>query len=406
MKLYKYRAKKGIAEVVEGTLGGETRDEIIDKLNVMGLLPIDIEEEKKRIQPIKARDVKVFFRKIKTRDISVFYRQLAKLVKSGIPILKSLSIIHDQTNHVYLKGVTKQLIESVKDGNSLSTAMAEHPKAFTSFDIAMLQTGENIGKIEESLKRLIQYHQEKENIQSKVRTALAYPVFVCCMGIFTIFIMLTFVIPKFSTFFANMGQKLPTATRILMGVSQWCQFGWFWILLLALGIFLLIQRMKQYPREKRILDKIIFFIPQVKMLIIKSEVATISRALALQIENGVLLINALKTACPVIGNLLLREEFERCLNTIQEGGSFSEGLNQTKYVPSFFKQLIKVGEETGNLDETLKEIADWYEQDVFDYIRIFTNLLEPILILIVGFILGLIIIAVLLPVFSFDTLVT
>ena len=225
------------------------------------------------------------------------------------------------------------------------------------------------------------------------------------MGIVTVFVMLTFVIPKFSIFFKDLGQELPYMTQVLIAVSSWCRKSIGWVIL-AISIFLIILKQKmRVERDKKKIDSFILSIPKIGEFIVKYEVARFARALELLLRNGMHILHGLKVAIPVIGNAAIKSDLEDCYKTLEGGRYLSDGLQQSKFFPPFVYQLVSVGEESGRLDETLKEVADWYEKDTTQTIQVATNLLEPAIILLVGSILGLIITAVLMPVFSINAMI-
>ena len=404
MKKFRYRAKKGPKETVEGVLVAENRDEVINQINDMGLFPIEIDEE--RLAEKAAKDLlKLPARAVGNRERTVFYGQLSRLIKSGVPILRSLNIIREQTSNERFREVINQVQRGVKEGGSLSASLGSYPKIFLPFEVAMIQTGESVGKLGESLARLVDYLEEQEALRSKVRTAVAYPIFMTAMGAITVFVMVTFVVPKFSQFFSDLGQELPIATRLLIRVSHVSNKAWPWGAAILGALLLWMKNMSRTPTEKRVLDRFVLGIPKIGQLVMKLETARFARALELLIGSGMQILNAVRIAIPVIGNEALKGELEKCSRKLEEGGFLSDGLRQSKLFPAFVCHLVSIGEESGKLDEAFREIAAWYEKDTTQTIQIFTNLLEPAIIVGVGFVLGLIIVAVLMPVFSINSMV-
>ena len=217
--------------------------------------------------------------------------------------------------------------------------------------------------------------------------------------------MLSYVIPRFSGFFEDLGQELPWITQLLIFVSGWAQKTWFVIPLLFVGGGILIQSHLQNKSKRKNLHRILLDLPVAGSLVLKADLARVSRTLELLLKSGISILNSVKIAVPVLSNEMMRAELENCYKTLEEGGTLSEGLRQSPRFPSFICHLVSVGEEAGRLDEVLGEIAEWYEQDTSESIRIFTTLLEPVIILSVGLILGAMIIAVLLPIFSINAMI-
>lgn len=408
MKKFQYKAKKGPNELVEGTLLAETEDNAIDQVNEMGLLPIEITEEKTVAQITKEKPKKIVLlgrHRVHVRDLIIFYRQLSKLVQSGIPILRSIGLVRDQIENSYFKEILTRVETMVREGSPLSTALEQYEKVFPAFDTAMIQAGESVGKINETLSRIANYRQQQNALRAKVLTALAYPIFLAIAGVATVVFMVGYVIPKFSKFFLDLGQNLPAITRALIAVSGWVQQAWPFLFALVVGICFLVWRIRNSKVERRIFDRFVIRIPKVRTLIIQTEVARLTRTLELLLKNGMPILHAMKVAIPVVANDAIRQDLEKCSKTLVDGTYLSDGLKRSKFFPLFVSQLISIGEESGKLDDAFMEAANWYETELDESIKRITVLLEPAIILMIGLALGAIIVAVLLPVFSINALV-
>ena len=401
MKTFRYRAKRGPAEVKQGVLAAATRDEAIDQINEMGLIPIDVTEELRTVAALPTSSVRTTAR-IGGKDLISFYRQLARLVKSGIPILKALTFICEQAERPHVKKMMEAIRDQVGEGQTLSSALEKHPKTFSAFDVAVIQAGEHIGKLNESLARIAEHKTNEQILLSKLRTATAYPLFVFVMGVATTGFMLAYVIPQFTRFFSELGQNLPLATRILIDVSHWVQTnGWVVILVvlacLALGRYVLAR-----PSERKWWDRVLLSLPIVGNVQLKIELTRFARTLEFLLKSGIQLLSAIQISVNILQNQALRSELEKCLPLIREGGYLSQGLRQSKLIPPFFQQVVHNGEESGHLGDALTDMAEWYEQETGESIRVLTALLEPAIILTVGLMLGVMVIAVLLPVFDMN----
>jgi len=405
VKQFRYKAKKGPREIVEGTLTAASRDEAVDLINELGLIPIDVSPEpigKKKGAVSKTKTARP--RKIRRRDLLAFYRQLGRLVKSGIPILRVLTLMAQENENPTLVGILQKIQEEVREGSSLSTALAGYPRVFSGFDIGMIQTGESAGRIEESLAMVAMHHEQQEEISGKLRTAIAYPLFLVVAGFFTVCFMLTVIIPRFARFFSDLGQELPLITRALIAVSDFMQLTWWgWLTAGALVIFAVKRGLKK-PAEKIRFHRWLLGVPKLGRLMLKAEVARLCRTLFLLLKSGIPIVQAVRMVLPALGNEAVKHDLHQSALRLEQGGCLSDALRNTSRFPPLMYHFIGIGEESGRLDEALNEIADWYERDTAEGIKILTNLLEPVIILSVGLILGLIIIAVLLPVFSINTM--
>jgi len=402
MKKFRYQAKKKPGEFVEGVLMAESQDEAIDKINTLGLFPLEVHEEiasesrKTAVSRISSAT------KVSSRDIMMLYRQLAKMTQSGIPILRAIGFISEQAAHSGMRQVLEDIQTKVGQGENFSQALRGYPAIFSSFDLAMIAAGESVGKLNEALLQLAKYRGDQQALVSRVRGALAYPLFMLVMGVLTVSFMLTYVIPQFSRFFLDLGQNLPLPTQILIGISSWLQAYWFWIFLFVVFAVLMLRRIMRSEKEKIILDQWMLKIPLIGNLILKVEIARFSRSLEILIKNKMQVMNAIAIVIPIVQNQSIRSELEKSRQLMEQGGYLSEGLQQSNMFPKFVQHLIRTGEESGRLDESLAEIADWYESEIDETVKLTTSLMEPLVILVVGFLLGLIVIAVLMPVFSMN----
>lgn len=402
MKKFKYRAKKGPEQTVEGVITAESQDEAIDKINEMGLFPVAVDEEgnpqARRVRPFPAG-------KLKPREVITFYRQLGKLVKSGVPILQAISILAEQSNEAKFKTVLDRMRTTISRGQPLSAALTEHPAAFSVFDTAMVQAGEATGHLDESLLRIADYRMQQDVLFSKVKMALVYPGFILSMGILAAVFLLTFAVPKFTSLFEDFGQKLPLITRMLLGFSHAVSVYGGWVLVVLALIAAIGKRLLALPSEREKIHRFSLKMPYWGTLCLKVEISRFVRTLAVLLKSGIPILRALEIALPVIRNEAVRTDTKACYEAVQNGRYLSDGLRKSKLIPRLLIQLVSLGEESGRLDEALLEVSDWYEQDTVESLGIATRLLEPLVILAVGLLLGAVIIAILLPVFNIDMLI-
>lgn len=422
MPRYVYRAKKGPTEVVDGTIEASSVDEAVEKLDQIGLLPVNISEftEKKQVvssapKPVetappneatkKAAPRREFFRRLKSSDITLFGRQLASLIRAGVPILKALWIISEQTESPRLKEVLLAMQEEIRNGKTFSSTLEHYPKNFPPIYIAMVRAGEDSGTLQEALGRISEYRRKQEEIFSRVRTAMAYPALMAVTGIGTIVFMLTFVIPRLTGLFSTMGAALPLPTRILMKISSLFASPIFWYIV---GVFLMIcviAARAQRAKLGLLWSRLSLRLPALRTFVVKAELARFARTLELLIKSGIPILRAIEVTTPVLGNEVLRRQFAQMQTELAGGGSLGKGMRESGVFPPFVSNLISVGEESGKLDESLAEIADFYERETDEAIKVLTSLVEPLMILVMGLIVGFIVIAMLLPMFELNMMV-
>ncbi|MEI8175817.1 MAG: type II secretion system F family protein [Candidatus Omnitrophota bacterium] len=402
MPAYKYRAKKGPAEIIEGIVRSPDRESAIEAVNAMGYTPLRVEESAPASRQASAENLKDPSGRARVRDVALFSGQLARLIKTGVPILRALEIIADQTDSPYLAAVINRITNDIKTGNTLSSAMAKHEKVFSPLYIATIKAGEDAGSLPVVLERTGDYLRRQDELFSKIRTALVYPAFMASVGLATVLFMLTFVIPRIKTIYAGMGEQLPLPTKILIGISAHLLRDWPIIAGTAVGLFFLVRML--VIRQRDIVDAFKLKIPFYGKFILRAELGRVVSSIALSIKNGIGILKAIELALPIASNGILRRELKGAYDTVRQGGSFGSHLKRSKVVPAFMANLIIIGEESGRLDEMLSEIADYFQRDIDDTIKIFAAQFEPILILVIGLVLGSIVIAVLLPIFQINVI--
>ncbi len=417
MPHFSYRAKKGPNELLSGVIEAATKEEAVDRLSDQGLLPLSVEEsrapvrmkEREQERPRPAQTALPAGQtkndhgpvgRIKSTDITVFSRQMASLLRAGVPILQAFGIISDQTENPRFKRFLRKAVDEIKDGKPFSSVFAQYPKLFPPIYIALIRIGEDSGSLPETLLRISDYRQSQEEIRSRILSAMAYPALMAVTGIGTVVFMITFVVPKLSALFTNMGENLPVPTRILISISGLFHEKWF--LIVPTVFFFIAAFMVKYqgPFVKRTWSSLSLRIPGIRTFVVKSELARLSRTMHLLIKSGIPILKAIEITAPVLGNSVLRAEFERTESQLAGGGTLGKSLKESSHFPLFMTNLISVGEETGRLDEALEEIAGYYERETGAAIKVMTSLIEPMMILLMGLVVGFIVIAMMLPMFE------
>lgn len=400
MSEFHYKAKKNSAgaETVNGQITAQNQDEAIELISQMGLLPISIEESSLK----KERNALFRSKGIKTKEIYFFSKQLASLIKAGVPILRALGIIKQQIPNAYFKDVIVKIISGIREGKTFSYCLSLYPKIFPSLYIAMIRAGEESGNLDEMLTRIAQYQKSQEEISSKVKTALAYPILMTVVGVGTVFFILTFVMPKFTTLFSSMQATLPLPTLILIRISDFLRKWWMWIALVLLITFLVNRRKRNARVRSSLMNRFNLNWPVVGPFILKVELARFCRTLALLLKSGIPFLRSMQIVIEILSNELIKRELMKSQNDLTSGNSLGKSLKQSQVIPIMMTNLIMVGEESGTIEEVLCDIADSYEEDTKETIKIMTTLLEPVLILSVGSIVGVIVFAMLLPIFQIE----
>jgi type IV pilus assembly protein PilC len=394
---YKVRDRQG--RLVTGTLEAESVTIVAGKLRSMGYVPVSIESgATKNLQ----RELKIpyFSGRIKLKEVAVFSRQFATMINSGLTLLRSLSILADQTSNKELARIVGEVRRDVERGSALSAALAKHPKAFSRLYVAMVRSGETGGSLDMVLLRLATTIEKQVELRRKVKSAMTYPVVVGIIVILILMAMLIFVVPMFKGMYADLNAKLPLPTMILLAVSN--GFKKFFPLVF-LGAGFGVWSLKRYvatPAGRRQLDAFKLRAPVFGQLAHKTALARFSRSLAALVRAGVPILDALDIVAETAGNTVLAEAAADTQAAVKAGDSLARPLEAHPVFPPMVVQMIAVGEETGALDELLEKIADFYDSEVEATVDALTSLIEPLLIVVMGVAVGGMVIALYMPMFS------
>ncbi|MRR17056.1 MAG: type II secretion system F family protein [Deltaproteobacteria bacterium] len=331
-------------------------------------------------------------------ELLVFTTELYTLINAGLPLDRSLNVLLGITQNKKMKDVIFAVLKSIREGGTFSDALARHPKVFSPLYVNMIRAGETSGAMEMVLEKLIEFLESSEELKNHIFSAMIYPVILVMTGAISILVLVTFVLPKFTNIFADMGTKLPFSTQILIGLSNFLLASW-WII--GLGIVFGSVFLKSYLKTdagRYTWDKM-----KLKILgdvILKLETARFCRTLGALLKSGVPLLQAVKNAKDIIGNFVVSSSLDRVTKEIKEGKGIAKPLSDAGIFPELAMSMIQVGEETGRLDGMLIKIADTYEKSLKISIRRFISIMEPSLIIAMGLIVGFIVISLLTAIFS------
>lgn len=406
MPIYAYKATDPFGKILKGSLEAGDEKGAADRLQEMGFIPIRISQTNgdARKTDISERFLGLFQR-VSSRDIMQFTRDMATLLASGIPVDRALSIQMTVADNHRLKEMIQEILKSVRSGSYLSDAIGKYPKVFPNFYVNMVRAGEMSGVLDSVLDRLGTFMENIQDLKDYTKSALIYPIFLVCVGGISIIILMTFVIPKFSIIFSDLGPNaIPFPTRILLFISGVFRSYW-WIGVLAF-IFTgwIFKRYANSAKGRWNLDSIKLKLPIVKEWVQKLEVGRFTRTLGTLVKSGVPMLQALDLVRTIINNTVIASALETVRNRVKEGEKLSRPLEDSRLFPSLAIQMITVGEETGKLDEMLLKIADTYEKNVRNLVKRFISLLEPAMILIMGIVVAFIVISMLMAIFSINDL--
>lgn len=400
MPQFAYRARKGPDEVIEGEVEATDESQAIRVLGSLGLVPVQIRSKEGALERPPSGKTSGHLKK---SHLTSFIRNLANLIRGNVPILKALNLLSRQSGGD-LGQVVNHLKDSVRDGLSLSQAMERYSPAFPHLWIAMVRGGESSGALGEMLEKLAEHEEKGADLRRKVQGALVYPLVLLTVGVGTVLVLLTYFMPRLIGVYEGNQQPLPLPTTVVLEVSHFLSSNWYWLLGL-LFLFVALLR-KGGALRKTWWDGISLKIPFVGALLLKRSLIYFTRTLGLLLMHGVPVVRGVGLAAATVENSVLGHQLEGLEEAlVQRGESLSTGLRRVPKCPAMIVDIISVGEESGDLSASLSHIAITYERDLEALLKTFTTLLEPILILAIGFIIGFIVFAMLLPIFQMDVLI-
>jgi len=398
MPTFKYTAKEINGKTVSGVLEYSDKALLIDALRKKDLIIISIEETAKKRPMSMGGGVKL-------EEIVIFSRQLATMVDSGIPLVQALDILCEQIEKPVFRNILAKIKDDIETGSSLSDAFARHPGVFSTLYVNMVRAGESSGALDDILDRLATYLEKSNMLQRKVKSSLVYPTVVVTMAILITLVMLLKVIPTFKGIFAMLGGELPFPTRVLIFVSDTIRGMFIYV---ASGMAVAVFALKKYMKTRQgreNFDKMLLSMPVLGPLFRKVAVAKFTRTLATLIKSGVPILVSLEIVGKTAGNTVIEKAVESVRNGIKEGENIADPLAKSGAFPPMVVRMIKVGEQTGELEKMLTKIADFYEDQVDAAVSGLTSLIEPLIIGFLGIVIGGIVIAMFLPVFKLTEII-
>lgn len=405
MPQFRYEAKKGPEEKLEGTLEAESQRAAVARLKDMGYFPLTVEIVADQENSPRAMVQRVLQR-IRLKDRNIFFRQLANLTESGMMLTRALRTIADQAENPQLAGVVDEIRESVQQGAPLADALAEHDRLFPPLYINLVRAGETGGMLDEVLWRIVDFGEKEEELRGKFVSALVYPIFLSIISSVSVFILVSFVFPKFVGIFKEFNAELPLPTVIVMAI---CDFmgSWWWAVLLGLGAAVWATvRWANSERGRNQWDAFVLRVPVVRGLVEKYEMAKFARTLGTLLDNGVPILTTLDITADTMSNRVIQQEVRRLHGGVTSGGAMSETLKECDHFPPVVVSMFAVGEESGRIGAVTNRIADAYDLEVERAVKAVTALFEPLLIVVMGIIIGFLVIAMLLPMLTLSSAIS
>jgi type IV pilus assembly protein PilC len=393
MGVWNYSARSVSGDIKRAEIEATSREEVIAHLRSQRLIPMSVREKPRGINLPGGG-------KIKTRDTVIMTRQFATMINAGLPLVQALDILAKQSENKTMRESLQEILHDVESGNTLADAMREHPKAFSALYVNMVAAGETGGILDTILLRLAGFLEKNEALARKVKGAMIYPAVISFVAASAIVVLLLFVIPTFQQMFASFDQALPLPTRLVIGASALLQSYWWLVGGAAIGGTWLFRRWIATPTGRLIFDRAMLRVPVLGNLARKSSVARFTRTLGTLLSSGVTILDGLEITARTSGNRVIHDAIMASRSSIAGGESISEPLKQSGVFPPMVTQMINVGEETGDLDGMLTKIADFYDEEVDTAVEALLKAMEPLMIVILGTVVGGMIVAMYLPIFS------
>ena len=396
MGKFSYKAITATNEAIHGTLNAKDRAEALVLIREKGYHPVAV------AQKIEAKDIDVmaFANRVKVKDVAVFARQFYTMLNSGISIIQCLDILRQQFDNKKMREVINEIYELVQKGASLSEAMKQYKKVFPELLVNMIEAGEASGNLDAVLQRMAEHYEKDTRLRRKIQGAMVYPIVLSVVTFLVVVFLLTFVLPTFITMFTSSGVELPLPTRILLAVSGFLQKYWYLVLGGILLLALFIRRVNKTEGGQHFFDSIKLSLPIFKHVTIKVATARFARTLSTLLSSGIPLLNGMEITARVVGNKVVEQTILSVREDVRKGFDLAGPIRRSKIFPPMVDSMIRIGEESGSLDDVLRRTADFYDEEVDMSIQKMTSLLEPMMIVIMALVVGSIVIAIAGPMFN------
>jgi type IV pilus assembly protein PilC len=397
---FQYKVRDRAGNVTTGSLIADSEALVLARLREQGFTPLDVKRKKKSIGQIEFGG-----KKVKLKQIAVFSRQFATMVNSGLPILRALGILSDQTENKELARVLAESRLDVEQGSSLSGALAKHDHVFNNLYISMVRSGETGGSLDTTLLRLAAMIEREVQLRGKIKSAMTYPVAVVALVVLIMSAMLLFVVPQFEGIYGQLGGTLPLPTRTLLLLSDAFKSYWYVVVLGVIAARFFFRRWKRTENGRQVVDALKLRAPVFGSLFHKTALSRFSSTLAMLLRSGVPILQALEIVSDTVNNKVIGRAITDVQLSVRDGESVAKPLTKYPVFPPMVVQMISVGEETGQVDTMLEKIAQFYDQEVEAAVDALTSLIEPILIAVIGGCVGAAVVALYMPMFNIIKLI-
>jgi type IV pilus assembly protein PilC len=405
MPTFVWEGKTAQGKAMKGELEAPSLEAVIALLRDRRIRPVASRIREKGTGLEKELTIPGFGEKVKPKQVSLFTRQFATMIDAGLPIVQCLNILTEQSESKLLRRTIRVIQQDVEGGSTLADALAKHPKIFDNLYVNMVQAGEAGGVLNTILNRVALFIEKANKLKRKVKGAMIYPTTILAVAVIVVAILLIFVIPVFAELYGSMGKALPAPTQITINISNWFVANWYFMFGGLIGIVIAIRAYYQTEQGRMNIDRIMLHLPVVGDLLRKVAVARFSQNMAILLSSGVPILDGLAITAKTAGNRVVEKAIMDSRVSISQGKTVAEPLRESKIFPPMVCQMVAVGENTGGLDGMLRKVAELYEEEVDDAVANLTALMEPLIMVVLGVILGGLVISMYLPIFQMGSLV-
>lgn len=401
-----YQAKDKSRQDIRGTIEAESRDAALKKVMDQGLFPVDIQPVlENKLRPSQKDVGASLAKRVRRIQVVFFIRQMSDLVGAGVNVLRALTLVSGQIRDSYFKNVVLRMADNVKDGEAFSDAMARQVHIFPKVYANLIRAGEASGKLAEVLERMAELSQRDQEALNRLKFSLIYPGLILTVGVLTIFCLLTWVVPKISMIFDDLEQALPLPTVILIATSDFLIRYWVAVVMGVLLAALIMKRLGAMPSGRLWLDKFQLKVPVIRGLIMSIEMGRFARTMSTLLANGVAITAALDVTAQVMNNVVIQKEVQGLLQAVSHGSSLNGAMRRSSVFPETVTTMVAVGEESGQIHRGLMRMAEYFEEHSTRLIAMITTLVEPVLILTLGLVVGFVVLAMLMPLLKMNLMI-
>jgi type IV pilus assembly protein PilC len=406
MPRFNYKVKNKSGDTLRDSQEAISKTDMISRLRREGYFIISISEEKTK----KGEKASLFKKRkkkrqsIKLADLTFLARNLATTLSSGITLLRGLELVSYQSQSGKLESILKECSAHIRDGLSLAEAIAKYPKIFSQFWLGIVKVGESSGNLPFVLNQLADYLEMRMEFERKIQSALVYPVILSVAAVAAVFVFLKFIFPKFGELFESFDIELPALTQLIFSLSKFVEHNWFILFAALAGAYFVFRNLRRRPEVKKLIDRIIFKIPILGNIIFLIYIERFTSIVHIMLESGLTLVYTLDITADSIGNTVFQKKLRLAAEKVREGGSLSEQLSQEGIFPLLVSEMSKIGEETGTMPDVFKKVSDYYLKELSSKVESLVAAFEPIMIVVMGITIGILVIALFLPLFKLSSL--